>query len=78
MRLTRSLALALCLASAASAIDLPAVADATLRTAQPASNFGALPQLQVDNATHSLIRFDLSALPPCTTHASIAQAPLRL
>lgn len=63
---------------AAYAIDLPAVADATLRTAQPASNFGALPQLQVDNATHALIRFDLSALPPGLTSSSIAQASLRL
>ncbi|MCC6382260.1 MAG: DNRLRE domain-containing protein, partial [Dehalococcoidia bacterium] len=65
-------------ASTAGAIDLPAVADTTLRTAQPASNFGALPQLQVDNSTDALIRFDLSALPPGTTHASIAQATLRL
>ena len=56
---------------AAHAIDLPAVADATLRTTQPASNFGALPQLQVDSGTQALIRFDLSALPPGLTQASI-------
>jgi len=63
---------------AAHAIDLPAVADATLRTAQPASNFGALPQLQVDHATHAILRFNLSALPPGLTSSSIAQASLRL
>ena len=78
MRLNPALALALCLAPLAHAIDLPAVADATVRTAQPASNFGALPQLQVDSDTRALIRFDLTPLPPGATPASIAQATLRL
>jgi len=78
VRLNPALAIALCLPPLAHAIDLPAVADATLRTAQPASNFGALPQLQVDNSTYALIRFDLSALPTGLTYASIAQATMRL
>lgn len=68
----------LCLTTLAYAIEAPAVADATLRSAMPASNFGALPQLQVDAATRSLIRFDLSALPEGTPPASLAKATLRL
>lgn len=67
-----------CLATLAYAIEAPAVADATLRSAMPASNFGALPQLQVDATARSLIRFDLSALPAGTTAASLAKATLRL
>lgn len=76
-RMMPVIALAAC-AGLAPAIELPAISDATLRSATPASNFGALPQLQADATASSLVRFDLSALPPGTTAANVAQAMLRV
>src|SRR5260370_30042151 len=51
-------------------------ADAYVSTAAPNSNFGALPTLNVGGGSTAFIRFDLSALPPGTTSASIASAEL--
>lgn len=78
MHLRRSLACLICLASAAHAIDFPVAADATVRTTQPASNFGALPQLQVDSTSHSLLGFDLSSLPPSHGSPQLVRASLTL
>ncbi|MBN8734118.1 MAG: collagen-like protein [Acidobacteria bacterium] len=65
-------------AFSAHAIDLPVAADATVRTTQPASNFGALPQLQVDPTSRSLLGFDLSALPPSLGAPQLIHASLTL
>ena len=78
MHLRRSLACLLCLASDAHALDLPVAAGATVRTTQPASNFGALPQLQVDSTSRSLLGFDLSSLPPSPGAPQLVRASLTL
>jgi len=78
MHLRRSLACLICLASAAHALDLPVAADATVRATQPASNFGALPQLQVDPTSRSLLGFDLSSLPSSLGAPQLVRASLTL
>lgn len=65
-------------AFSAHAIDLPVAADAAVRTTQPASNFGALPQLQVDSTSRSLLGFDLSSLPPSLGAPQLVRASLTL
>lgn len=55
-------------------VTLTAVADATLKSWQPAINYGTDPTLQVshshidtDENTTTLVPFDLSSLPPAAT-----------
>jgi Collagen triple helix repeat (20 copies)/TGF-beta propeptide len=63
---------------AAMATDATVVADASVNAAHANLNFGALSNLYVGNGNTTLIRFDLSSLPPGTTAAQIGQATLRL
>jgi len=46
------------------AADVVVVADATTRSALPAQNFGALPQLQVDGTSKAYVKFNLATVPP--------------
>jgi hypothetical protein len=61
------------------AIDLPVVADATVRAGAIQQNFGALPQLSVDANSSSYVKFDvLGALPDGVTGNQVTKATLRL
>ncbi len=61
------------------AIDLPVVADATVRAGATQQNFGALPQLGVDANSTSYVKFDvLGALPDGVTANQVTKATLRL
>lgn len=49
---------------ALTAASLVVDADTTTRTAYPAQNFGALPQLTVDANSRAYVRFSLASVPP--------------
>jgi len=63
---------------AAHATDAAVVGDASVNSAYPTTNFGALSNLYVGNGNTTLIQFDLSSLPPGSTASQIARATLRL
>jgi hypothetical protein len=65
-------------AAHAAALDAPLLADTQLHTAQPALNFGALPNLGVGAGASSLLRFDLSVLPAGLSAAKVQRATLIL
>lgn len=78
-RILRSVALSLALAlssGATFAVDAPPFADAYVSTAQPANNFGALPNLNIGGGALTLIGFDLSTLPAGTDASKVAKATL--
>jgi hypothetical protein len=62
-----------------SALELPVVADATIRSTLPSQNFGNLPQLTVEPGSNAYLRFDLAtALPTGVTPSMLGQATLIL
>jgi hypothetical protein len=64
--------------SAAFAMDAPMAADGHVSIGFPASNFGALPTVNVGGGSTGLLRFDLSTLPAATTAAKVVKATLAL
>lgn len=50
--------------------------DASVSTARPATNFGALSNLYVGNGNTALLQFDLSTLPAGITAGQISHATL--
>lgn len=73
-----ALALVLSLMNPAWALDAPLAADSHVSLAAPASNFGALPTVNIGNGATGLLRFDLSTLPAGTTAARLVKATLVL
>lgn len=74
-----ALAAALALAGLPSlALDALLSADAHISPAQPAVNFGNLPNLNVAEGSTGLLRFELSALPPGASAAKLQRAQLTL
>jgi hypothetical protein len=65
-------------AGAAHATEGVVVGDAYVNSAHPATNYGALSNLYVNNNGTALIQFDLSALPTGTTASQIGSASLKL
>lgn len=53
-------------------------ADVGVNSLHPAANYGGLTNLYVGNGASSLLKFDLSTLPPSVTAAQVARATLRL
>jgi hypothetical protein len=64
--------------SAAFAADAVLTGDATVRNAQPSSNFGSLPQIEVSSGANGYVQFDLTGLPAGVTSANAGSAVLRL
>jgi hypothetical protein len=63
--------------SAAFAADAVLTSDATTRAAQPSSNFGSLPQIELSSGANGYIQFDLSGV-PAGASANLGNAVLRL
>ncbi|OYY93889.1 MAG: hypothetical protein B7Y41_09330 [Hydrogenophilales bacterium 28-61-23] len=72
--------LGLCALAPLSAAALEAVLtdDVHLSSASPASNYGALPTLNVSPSAQALLQFDLGALPAGTLPEQIAKATLHV
>ncbi|GGA59855.1 hypothetical protein GCM10011507_09220 [Edaphobacter acidisoli] len=68
----------LCAALPAVAVEATLVADAHVNSAQPQVNSGAISNLNVGGGYTALVQFDLSTLPAGTTAAQISKAVLRL
>ncbi len=68
--------IALLLPAAACAVDAPLVADSYISSANPAMNFGTLPNLSVGPGIKALVGFDLSSLPAGTLASEVAKATL--
>ena len=75
MKTLTAILLAAC-ALPAFAVDAPASADTYLNSAQPANNFGALPNLSVGGTNRTLINYDLGGLPAGVTAADVVKATL--
>lgn len=65
-------------AGAAWAVDGVPAADTHISASLPASNFGALPTLNVGGGSQALLRFDLGTLPAGLTAAKLQKASLVL
>lgn len=65
-------------AAPAFALDAPLAADAHASSALPATNFGALPTLNVGGGNTALLRFDLAGLPAGTLPSKVVKASLVL
>jgi hypothetical protein len=63
---------------AVHATDALLTGDASVNSAHPTTNYGALSNLYVGNGTTSLLQFDLSVLPSGTTASQVSRATLRL
>ncbi|MDC6169619.1 DNRLRE domain-containing protein [Paucibacter sp. XJ19-41] len=63
---------------AAWAVDAVPAADTHISASLPASNFGALPTLNVGGGSQALLRFDLGTLPAGLTAAKLQKASLVL
>lgn len=74
-RLVVAAALAL-LAGRGYATDAAVAGDASVNSAYPSTNFGAISNLYVGNGSTALIQFDLSSLPAGTTASQIGKATL--
>jgi hypothetical protein len=67
---------ALAFTAAAHATQVALVGDASVNTARPSTNFGALSNLYVGNGNTALLQFDLTTLPTGLTSGQIAHATL--
>jgi hypothetical protein len=76
VRLLSLVLIALGATAISHATQVALVGDASVSTARPATNFGALSNLYVGNGNTALLQFDLSTLPAGTTAAQIAHATL--
>lgn len=65
-------------AGAVWAVDAVPAADTHISASLPASNFGALPTLNVGGGSQALLRFDLGTLPAGLTAAKLQKASLVL
>jgi hypothetical protein len=70
--------LALLATGLAQATDGAVAADTFVVSTNPATNYGGLSNLHVNNSSTVLIQFDLSSLPADTTSSQISKATLRL
>lgn len=78
MKRSRSLLVATLFSACLLASPAPVTDDATVQTAFPGNNFGALPQLRVGQGSSSYLRFSLGDLPSGVTSASVRRATLTL
>ena len=78
LKLAVAVLLGLVATQAAHATDAVLTGDASVNSAHPTTNYGALSNLYVGNGTTSLLQFDLSVLPSGTTASQISNATLRL
>lgn len=62
---------------AAHALDAPMLADTTIHAAQPTTNFGSLPTLNIGGGAAALLRFDLGGLPAGTAASKLVSARLK-
>lgn len=62
--------------AAANAAQVALIGDASVSTARPSTNFGALSNLYIGNGNTAFLQFDLSTLPAGTTSSQIARATL--
>ncbi len=69
---------ALLMTSACLAQELPVSGDAHLNSLYPDVNFGALPFLETGGTTRTLLKFDLSNLPPTLSPLDVSRANLVL
>jgi hypothetical protein len=60
----------------AHAVIAPVIADSYTASGSPAINFGTAVNLKVNSTAKTLLRFDLSALPPGTLSSEVAKATL--
>jgi hypothetical protein len=60
----------------ASATDVALIGDASVNSAHPSVNYGALSNLYVASGNTAFLQFDLSTLPTGTTSAQISRATL--
>lgn len=60
----------------ASATDVALVGDASVNSAHPSVNYGALSNLYVASGNTAFLQFDLSTLPTGTTSAQVSRATL--
>ena len=67
LKLAVAVLLGLVATQAAHATDAVLTGDASVNSAHPTTNYGALSNLYVGNGTTSLLQFDLSVLPSGTT-----------
>lgn len=56
--------------------QIPTTADAQISAANPANNFGALPQLAIGGGGQALVQFDMSMLPPGLDPNTVLRANL--
>jgi len=62
--------------AAAHATQVALIGDASVNTARPSTNFGALSNLYVGNGNTALLQFDLTTLPTGLTSGQVAHATL--
>src|SRR5579864_3139564 len=72
------IALALLMAAAGSAQDLPVSGDAHVNSLYPDVNFGAFPFLQAGRNTRTFLKFDLGGLAPNVSASDVSRASLIL
>jgi hypothetical protein len=75
-RLLSIVVTAVAFTAAAHATQVALVGDASVSTARPSTNFGALSNLYVGNGNTALLQFDLTTLPTGLTSGQIAHATL--